>query len=338
MSIRKRTLITAEIGPNHNGKIRYAEKIVKKLSKLDIDFIKFQFADPDEVYSLNSFKADYQIKNDGKSSIKEMSKRNQLKLSEHIKLAKLCKKLKKQYVCTVFDLKSMKKLNANINMPYFKIASGETRSLDIIKYLSKYKKKIVISTGMSDFKELKKIIKILNIKKESLTLLYCVSSYPAINSQININKIAELKKTFKCNVGFSDHTEGFESSVVAVVMGANMIEKHVTLDKNLKGPDHSFSLNLEEFSEFVQKIRNTEKILNKKKFIKSKNEKKIQLMAMKSLVFKKNLKKNHILKEEDIIFKRPGTGINPFKLRKYIGHKLKRNVLENTLINKNDFF
>ena len=191
---------------------------------------------------------------------------------------------------------------------------------------------------MSDFKELKKIIKILNIKKESLTLLYCVSSYPAINSQININKIAELKKTFKCNVGFSDHTEGFESSVVAVVMGANMIEKHVTLDKNLKGPDHSFSLNLEEFSEFVQKIRNTEKILNKKKFIKSKNEKKIQLMAMKSLVFKKNLKKNHILKEEDIIFKRPGTGINPFKLRKYIGHKLKRNVLENTLINKNDFF
>ena len=120
MSIRKRTLITAEIGPNHNGKIRYAEKIVKKLSKLDIDFIKFQFADPDEVYSLNSFKADYQIKNDGKSSIKEMSKRNQLKLSEHIKLAKLCKKLKKQYVCTVFDLKSMKKLNANLKIRFQK--------------------------------------------------------------------------------------------------------------------------------------------------------------------------------------------------------------------------
>ena len=218
-----------------------------------------------------------------------MLKKLQLTQKQFKILFNFCKKNKIKFLSTAFDLKSLNFINS-LNPEFIKIPSGEITNFQLIKEITQLKKKVILSTGMSNLNEVLRTLSIY--KNKQILLMSCRSSYPVDLKDIDLGEIKYLKEITGLNVGFSDHTEGFESSIVAVIKGASMIEKHVTLDKNLKGPDHKFSLNLDEFSDFVQKIRNTEKILNQKKLTKSKNEKKIQLMAMKSIVFKKSLKKN----------------------------------------------
>ncbi len=331
----KKVRIIAEVGVNHNGSINLAKKIIKKLSKLDIDFIKFQLAKPEDVYSLDAFKADYQKKNDKEKSVINMSRKLQLSKKNHQNLKNYCNKFKKKYICTAFDLDSLKYLINSIKVPLIKISSGEILSYDMLKFLSKQSKEIILSTGMSSFDEIKKSIKILNRnKKKKITLLHCTSLYPVHKKQINLNVLDQIKKIFKTPIGYSDHSLTDEASIGAIAKGATIIEKHVTLNNNMIGPDHKASYNIKDFIRFVKKIREFEIILGNSKKVISKEENKIKLMARKSIVSKRQITKGEILKRRDLCFKRPGTGFSPIELNKVLGKKVKKQIGSNRVISK----
>tara|TARA_X000000368_G_C22968494_1_gene684313 strand:+ start:180 stop:1196 length:1017 start_codon:yes stop_codon:yes gene_type:complete len=329
----KKTYIIAEIGPNHNGSFQMAKKMISLLKGSGVDAIKFQLANPEKVYSKNSFKADYQIKNTNKGSIKDMSRRYQLSKEDHLKLANLCRKNKIDYLCSAFDKESLEFLVKKIKVKYIKVPSGEITSLDILNYISKLKKKIILSTGMASIGEIKNAIKKLNKKhKQEIVILHCVSSYPTDKKDLNLNIIKEFQKIFKIDIGFSDHSLGNEASLAAVALGAKIIEKHVTISKKMIGPDHSSSSSIKEFYSLVKQIRELEKMLgtSKKKLLRS--EKNTRKVSRKSIVANKDLMRGKILKTNDIVFKRPGTGISPMNIRSIIGKKLKKNIPADNLI------
>ena len=332
--ISKRTKIIAEVGPNHNGSLNEAKKYVDKLSKLNIDLIKFQVGSPDNVYSKDSFKAEYQKKFDKNSSIKKMSQKYHLSIKDHITLYKYCKKKGKNYLASFFDLESLKKLDSKVNLPYIKIPSGEILSLDILNYIKNKNKKIIISTGMASLYEIKRTLKFFS-KKKNIILLHCVSCYPAKDNTLNLNFMKTLQKLNK-QIGFSDHTSDHIASIVAITLGADFIEKHVTLNKKKEGPDHHMSMSINEFKRFVNFIRRTELVLGKNHKIIGSEESKIKKVSRKSIVSKVNLPKNHIMKKEDICFKRPGTGISPLNLHYVIGKKTKKKISIDRLIRKQD--
>jgi N,N'-diacetyllegionaminate synthase len=331
-----RVKIIAEVGVNHNGSFVLAQQIVKKLSKLDIDYIKFQLANPDKVYSKDSFKADYQNRFDSKISIKNMSKRFQLTKDEHLKLNMICKKYGKSYACTAFDLESLKFLVKKIKIPFIKIPSGEITSIDILEYAAKQKKQILLSTGMSTYNDIENALKILKkYKNKKIIILHCTSVYPAKNNCLNLNVLDELKKRFNLPVGYSDHSQTDLASLAAVSKNAIFIEKHVTLNKSFKGPDHAASYNIKEFKNFVENIRKIEIILGSRKKKLSKEEEQIKTVARKSIVSKINLYKNTKINLKDLTFKRPGTGISPLDYKKVTKNKLKINLEKDKVITKN---
>ena len=331
----RKVKIIAEVGLNHNGSLKLAKKIVKKLSRLDIDFIKFQFANPNLLYSDDSFKAEYQKKNDKEKSIKSMSKKLQLKPKEHIDLAKYCIRNGKKYACTAFDTESLKFLLKEINLPFIKIPSGEIISIDLLKLISKQKKPIVLSTGMATIKEIEDCLKLIKKNsKNKVTIMHCVSSYPAKVQHLNINVIDTLRKKFNLPIGYSDHSLTDEACLAAIAKGASIIEKHVTLNKNFHGPDHKMSYTVEELKVLVNKVRNLEKILGVGKKIFSENEIKIRKMARKSIIAKNNIKKGCKIYRKDICFKRPGTGISPMKVKHVLGKKTRVNIVKNKIIKK----
>jgi len=325
--------IIAEIGPNHNGSIKTALKLLDHLAKIGVKIVKFQLADPYKVYSNQSFKASYQKKNTKRGSIIEMSKKIQLKRNDHLLLNKVCKKLNIIYSCSAFDLDSLKFLNEKIDIPFFKIPSGEILSIDMLNYISLQNKPIFLSTGMATLSEIDFALNILNkINKKEITLMHCISSYPASPKNANMNFIETLKKKYKLNIGFSDHTLGHECALIAVSKGANIIEKHVTLNKNSIGPDHKISLNVNQFKNFIKKIYNTQNSLGSKDRYFSKKELEIKNVARKSIVANKDLLKGYKIKLADITFKRPGIGISPDKINLLVNKKLNKNVRKNNLI------
>jgi len=330
---KKRIYIIAEVGPNHNGSFKLAQKMITQIAKTGVDAIKFQLGDPDKVYCLDAFKANYQKITDKSKSIIEMSKRIQLKRQDHIKLAKLCKKNKVTYLCSAFDLDSLIFLDKKINIPLFKIPSGEINSIDMINYIAKKKKRVLLSTGMASFKEIKNTInKLKKHGNKDITIMHCVSSYPAEKRYLNLNVIDTIKEKFDQEVGYSDHSLGDEASLAAVAKGAKIIEKHVTISRKFNGPDHKSSMTILELKNLVKKIRILELILGSRRKNFSKDEKNVQKVARKSLVSARELKKNTIIKKSDILFKRPGTGISPNDFNKIIGKKIKRTIKNNRLI------
>lgn len=328
-----KTYIIAEIGPNHNGSFKTAKKMISLLKGSGVDAIKFQLANPEKVYSKNSFKANYQIKNTEKGSIIDMSRKYQLSKQDHIELANLCYKNKIDYLCSAFDKESLEFLVKKIKVKYIKVPSGEITSLDILNYISKLKKKIILSTGMANISEIKDAIKKLNKNhKKEIVILHCVSSYPTNKKDLNLNIIREFQKIFKKNIGFSDHSLGNEASLAAVAMGATVIEKHVTISKKMIGPDHASSSSIKDFYSLVKKIRELEKMLGESKKRLLKSEKNTKNVSRKSIVANKDLIRGKTLKSSDIVFKRPGIGISPMKVRSIIGMKLKKNIYANNLI------
>jgi N,N'-diacetyllegionaminate synthase len=335
--VKKRTYIIAEVGPNHNGSFSLAKKIIRELKNSGVDAIKFQIANPDLVYSDDAILAKYQRSKNYKS-IKEMSIKNQLKNSHHLELSKICKRNKIEYLCSAFDLESLKFLIEKIKIPIIKIPSGEITSLDMLEYLSKINKSFFISTGMSNKQDIANALKILNKKfKKKITLLYCVSSYPAPNKILNLSAMNELKSFFKLPVGYSDHSIGFEAPLAAVAAGAEVIEKHITLSKKFIGPDHKFSMEIHEFKLLIKKIRDLELMMFGSKNKLSKKEEEIKLVARKSIVTTKFLKKGTILKKTFLTFKRPGTGISPLQIKKVLGKKLNLNINQNKVLQFKNF-
>lgn len=331
----KKTFIIAEVGPNHNGSIKIAKKIIDLLSSSGVDCIKFQLGNPDNIYSENSFKANYQKNFLKKLTIKQVSEKNQLSRSEHEILSKYCKKKKVLYGCSAFDLDSLKFLDKKIKVPFFKIPSGEVFSLDMLKYVSKQKKPIFISTGMTTFNQLKKILNIISkFGNKKIVVMHCVSSYPAKDENLNINIINSLKEKFHYRVGYSDHSIGDDACLASVAKNVNVIEKHVTLSKKMIGPDHKTSMDIKNFKILINRVRNLEKILGRKVKKFSKEETNVQNASRKSIVTARYIKKNKKIGEKDLCFKRPGVGINPLEISKVIGKKVKKNLKENIILKK----
>ena len=319
--------IIAEVGPNHNGSLETALKMIDQLAASGADAIKFQLAVPENVYSKDAFKADYQEENDGVGSPLEMSRRIQLSFEQHEKLYKACKEAGVDYMCTAFDTESLRRLDEKFEMPYFKIASGEITSLDILEYISKRDRKILLSTGMATFEDIEAAIEILDRKKsKDITVLHCVSNYPAEYGEINLNVIPSLQKRFGRPVGFSDHSLGPECCLGAVALGAKVLEKHVTLDKNMTGPDHQASATMQEFEALVRSVRGLEMALGDREKSFSDAEIGIRSMARKSIVSVRDIREGEVISVGDIGYKRPGTGISPLRSSTVIGRTAKRPI------------
>lgn len=319
--------IIAEIGPNHNGSLDNAKNIISKLARSGANAVKFQLANPHSVYSADAFKADYQKLNDGPSSVIEMSQRLQLSQEDHIVLKSYCDNLGLTYLCTAFDLDSLIFLDQELQVPLFKIASGEILSIDMLEYISEQTKPVVLSTGMSSFEDINSSLSILTQHGLSdITLLHCVSSYPALPEQLNLRVISDLLSRYNLKVGFSDHSLGNQASLLATALGVSLIEKHVTLDKLLPGPDHKASLDVEEFYEFVRLIRLSEQMLGAAHKVFAADELKTRDMARKSIVLKTALTAGSVVEANNITFKRPGTGISPLLRDSIVGRKVLNDI------------
>lgn len=312
--------IIAEIGPNHNGSLDLALKMVDEIAKTGVDAIKFQMYNPRELYSKDAIMAKYQQENVDANTIFEMSKSHLLQPKEHLQLYKRCQELGVDYICTAFDLDSLIFLDSHCNMAYFKIASGEIFSLDTIEYISQRNKPIILSTGMATYEEIEKSIRLINtLGKHDITILHCISAYPAPYEEVNLRNMKEIQKRFGCPVGFSDHTIGNDCAIAAVAMGACMIEKHVTYDKNAEGPDHKASIDIPELASLVKSIRNVECALGSTERMFSATQREIASVARKSIVTARPILRGTKIIKEDICYKRPGTGFLPIEQDKVIG-------------------
>lgn len=318
--MNKHVYIIAEVGPNHNGSLERALEMVDRIAETGVDAVKFQMTNPYELYSADSFKATYQVKNDRADSAIEMSLRNQLSHEGHITVYNHCKELGIDYGCTAFDMDSLVFLDSHFDLPYYKIASGEIFSMDMIDYIATKHKPIILSTGMATYEEIEKSLSLFNRNfKKDITILHCISNYPAKYEEVNLLNMLEIKKRFGYEVGFSDHTIGNECAIAAVAMGASVVEKHVTLDKTLPGPDHKASIDIDELASLVCSIRHIEQAIGVPVREFSDAQREISRVARKSIVSKHAIKKGDEITIDDICFKRPGTGFLPIEIEKVIG-------------------
>jgi N,N'-diacetyllegionaminate synthase len=333
----KSVYIIAEVGANHNGSLEIALKMIEEISKTGVNAIKFQLTNPYSLYSLDSFKASYQKENDSAKSPLEMSLKYQLKREDHLKLYSACKDFKVDYICTAFDIESLMFLDSHIDMPYFKIASGEIFSIDVIDYISKRNKPVILSTGMATYSEIAVSIDLINRNfRKDITILHCISNYPAKFEEVNLRNIQEIKKRFNYPVGFSDHTVGNDCAIAAVAMGAKVIEKHVTFDKNVEGPDHKASIDINELKLLVNSIKNIEKSFGVKDRIFSHSQNEIRKVARKSIVAVRKIDKGSVIGIEDICYKRPGIGFLPVEKNLIIGKKALTDIEANKILKFND--
>ena len=331
----KRTFIIAEAGVNHNGSLKKALKLIDFAKLAGADAIKFQTFKAENLATNYAPKAEYQKYRSFKKETQfQMLKKLEFTESMHNACIKKCKKKKIIFISSAFDIDSLNYLK-KLKLSYFKVPSGEITNIPYLEVLGKIRTKIILSTGMSNIYEIKKAIKTLTTngtKKNNIILMQCTSAYPAPYEEINLSAIATLRDVFKLNIGFSDHSLGIQASIAAVALGAKVIEKHITLNKKLKGPDHRASLDPKEFKFMVDSIRVVEKTLGNKIKKITKSEKKNIYIVRKSIVALTKIKKNEKFSNFNITCKRPGTGISPLLFKNLIGKKSIKNFNKNDLI------
>ena len=326
----KKTYIIAEAGINHKGKYLIAKKFIRAAKDCGADAIKFQSFIPSAVVIKNLNLADYQKKNlrNQKLNMLDMISKYSLTQKEQLKLFLYAKKVNIDFISSAFDLNSLDFLINKLRIKILKIPSGEITNFPYLKKIASSKKKIIISTGMSNFKEIKQALKILQskgLKRESITVLHCNTAYPTPVSDVNLNVLNEIKKKLNVKVGYSDHTLGTEVSIAAVALGASVIEKHFTLNKAWDGPDQKSSLNLIELKNMISSIRNIEKALGGSIKKITKSEQKNIFFARKSIVAKKNILRGERFSSDNLTIKRPGNGISPMFWMRVIKKKSKKN-------------
>ena len=330
-----KTFIIAEAGVNHDGSLQKALKLINVAAAAGANAIKFQTFRAENLATDYAPKAEYQKYKSLKNETQfQMLKKLELTEVMHKACFEKCKKKKIIFISSAFDIESLNYLN-KYKLSYFKVPSGEITNIPYLEVLGKFRKKVFLSTGMSNIYEIKKAIETLRTngtKKDNITLMQCTSAYPAPYNEINLNTIATLRNSLKLNIGFSDHSLGVYASIAAVALGAKVIEKHLTLSKNLKGPDHIASLDPSEFKFMVQGIRIVEKTLGDKIKKITKSEKKNIYIVRKSIVSLTKIKKNEKFSNFNITCKRPGTGISPLFFKQLIGKKSLKNFNKNDLI------
>ncbi len=321
-----KTLIIAEIGVNHNGSFKLAKKLIYIAKNAGADLVKFQVFKSDDLVTKQASVAEYQKKTKFKKQ-HLMLKKLELSDTNFIKLNNLCKKLRIEFCASFFNSENLQ-LIKRLKMKTIKIPSGEITNYFLLRKIAPLNKKIILSTGMSTLKEISKAIDVLKkfgTKKSNITILHCNTEYPSPIKDVNLLAIKVLKRKFDVKVGYSDHTLCTEVPISAVAIGASVIEKHLTLNKKLAGPDHKCSLDPKEFTAMVKSIRNTEKILGKEKKIISKSEKKNIKNCRQFLVAKKNINKNEIFSFRNLTCKRIGkNGISPMNINNIINKKSKK--------------
>lgn len=329
----EKVYIIAEAGDNHNGDFNTALKLVDVAKRAGADCVKFQTFVTEEIISKYAEMAEYQKKNTGKEESQfEMVKRLELSFDEFRKIKEYCDRVGIQFLSTPFDLKSVDFLN-ELGVPFFKIPSGEITNYPYLIKIAHTGKPVVISTGMCEPDEILAAINVLEKNGSGeITLLHCNTEYPTPLKDVNLYAMRTMKKMFGKKVGYSDHTKGIEVPVAAVALGACVIEKHFTLDKNMPGPDHKASLEPDELGRMVKNIRNIEIALGDGVKRVSESERKNIAIARKSIVARRNIQEGENLTEENLAVKRPGTGINPMQWMEVLGTRAVRDFKEDELI------
>lgn len=330
------TLIIAEAGVNHNGSLELALRLVDAAADAGADYIKFQTFKAERLVAAGAKKAEYQMANCGSENDSQLSMLKALELtdSDFRKIAEHCRLRGIGFMSTPFDMESADALST-YGMDFWKIPSGEITNLPFLRKIGSFGSPIILSTGMSTLEEVEDAIEILEnsgTPRSKIILLHCTTQYPAPYDSVNLLAMDSLK-SLKCRgVGYSDHTRGVEVSLAAVSLGADVIEKHFTLDRSLPGPDHRASLEPDELSRMVSSIRHIEAALGSSKKVVSYAESANIPVARKSIVAAKSIKKGETFSEENLTTKRPGTGLSPMLWDKVIGRVAERDYLPDDLI------
>lgn len=328
-----RVLVIAEAGVNHNGSLELALELVKKAAWAGADIIKFQTFKAELCVSQYAEKAEYQKETTGSAD-------NQLKLLKKLELSdqdfyeinEKCKACNIQFMSTPFDPISVLFLK-NMQMPYWKIPSGEITNLPYLEAIGKLQQPVIMSTGMSSREEIAAALQVLKKQgTEEIILLHCTTEYPAPYEEVNLKAMRTMEEQFHCPIGYSDHTKGITIPIAAVAMGAAVIEKHFTLDCNMTGPDHKASLEPEELRRMIKQIRFVEKAMGDGIKRPTESEKKNIPAARKSIVASEDIKEGQQFTEQNLAVKRPGTGITPMRWHEIIGTKAKRNFKKDEMI------
>ncbi|MDV2857687.1 N-acetylneuraminate synthase [Oceanimonas sp. CAM02] len=329
------TFIIAEAGVNHNGRLELAKKLIDAAYTAGADAIKFQTFQAKYLVSKSAQKADYQKQNTEKSESQfDMLKKLELNEAMHHELIDYCQKKNILFLSTPFDHHSIELLD-QLGMEMFKIPSGEITNLPYLRHIGRLDKQVILSTGMANLGEIEAALRVLvqaGTAEEKITVLHANTEYPTPMQDVNLKAMQTIGQAFDVAVGYSDHTLGIEVPIAAVALGASVIEKHFTLDKNMEGPDHKASIEPAELKAMVCAIRNIEQALGSPIKQPSLSENKNKPIARKSLVAKKTIKKGDIFTEDNLCIKRPGHGISPMRWDEILGTIAQRNYAEDELI------
>lgn len=314
--VKNHTIIIAEAGVNHNGNFELAQKLVVAAAEAGADYVKFQTFKANKIVSKSAKKATYQERNinDGNDSQYAMLKQLEMPEDWHSKLIVYSDKNNIKFLSTGFDEESVDFLD-KLGTPFFKIPSGEITNKPFLQHIARKGKPVILSTGMANMEEIKAALEILienGVPKNEITVLHCNTEYPTPMEDVNLKAMIAIQNLLGVKVGYSDHTQGIEVSIAAVALGASVIEKHFTLDRNLPGPDHKASLEPDELIAMVKAIRNIEKAVCGSGIKEpSPSEQKNIVVVRKSIVAACTIKKGELFTEENLTVKRPGSGISP---------------------------
>ena len=328
-------IIIAEIGVNHNGSFELAKELIEKAALAGADVVKFQTFKAEDNISKFAEMATYQKNNLQKESSQlEMVQKYELSNNEFVKLSKIANLNNISFLSTAFDLNALQFLDS-LEMEYLKIASGEITNLPLLEEIGKRNKKVLLSTGMANTQEIDDAITIISSNgtpRDKITILQCTSQYPAPDKDINLNAMLDLGREFNLKYGLSDHSEGIIASLAAVTLGASVIEKHITLDKALPGPDHKASIDIKELNDLIFLARRIEIQMgsNVKKLTES--EINTKQVARKSIVAANNIKEGDVITKNNILVKRPGIGISPMDFYKILGKVAKKDIEKDRVI------
>lgn len=318
--------IVAEAGVNHGGSLKTAFELVRAAKSAGADAVKFQIFSASELASVNSPLADYQKKTSDKSSQIEMLEDLELSREDFQQISEFCQETGISFLCTAFDQENLEFL-VQLGISAIKIPSAEITNRGLLLSAASYNLPIVLSTGGSYLEEVKEAITVLESSSNplrDLTVLQCTSAYPAKESDSNIRAMITLREELGVSVGYSDHTLGSLSAIVATALGACFLEKHLTLDKAAHGPDHAASATPEEFADYVRDIRRVAKVLGESEKVPSQSEGDVIRVARRSLFLSRDIGVGHQFSEDDFTAKRPGGGVSPMALGSIVGKKSPR--------------
>lgn len=334
-SLNHHVLVIAEAGVNHNGDIEIAKKLIQGAKEAGADIVKFQTFKSENLSTKNAEMSQYQIENTQKQESQlQMLKKLELSFDDFRALHDYSQKIGIQFLSTAFDLESLDFLKS-LKMGIWKIPSGEITNLPYLEVLAKQKDPVIMSTGMCDLKEIADAVSVFKkngFAMENLTILHCNTDYPTRFSDVHLRAMKTIQEKFNLNIGYSDHTMGIEVSLAAVALGARVIEKHFTLDRQMEGPDHKASLEIPELKQMVQSIRHISASLGREVKEPTAPELLNRKVARKSIVAKTNISKGEVFSEKNLTTKRPGSGISPMRWHDFIGQKSDRDYKQDDLI------